>query len=108
MVREFLYIDDVISAFKIVFEKGVSGEAYNIGGTRPWKIGEVMEMMREVVNPDIPITLEKVEFGEINEQYLNADKLGALGWRPDFSLRDGLEESFKFYRGVVDSGYIKL
>lgn len=108
MVREFLYIDDVVEAFKVLLSKGVPGEAYNIGGTTPRKIGEVMEMMQEIVNPDVPIIMEDIEFDEINEQYLNADKLKALGWQPTVFLRAGLENSFEFYKAAVDSGYIKL
>jgi nucleoside-diphosphate-sugar epimerase len=108
MIREFLYVSDVISAFKILLEKGKTGEAYNIGGTTPMKIGEVMEMLREVVNPNIPITLEDVGFGEINKQYLNADKIKALGWSPVVDLRKGLEKSYLFYKNAVDSGYVVI
>jgi len=98
MVREFLYVDDVVEAFKVLFIKGVVGEAYNIGGTEPCKIGDVMERIREIVNPEIPIKIEVVEFGEINAQYLNADKLRFLGWEPLTSLDDGLKKSFEFYQ----------
>lgn len=108
MVREFLYIDDVINAFKILLDRGEVGEAYNIGGTTPMKIGDVVEMMSQLVNPSIPITIEEVEFGEINAQYLNADKLKSLGWEPKFTLKQGLEESFRFYKSVVDDGRVRL
>lgn len=106
MVREFLYIDDVISAFKILLDRGVVGEAYNIGGTLPMKIGDVMDMIRYIVNPDIPITVEEVEFGEINEQYLNADKLKSLGWEPIVDLQSGLEVCFEYYAAVVNNGKV--
>ncbi|MCK5017783.1 MAG: NAD-dependent epimerase/dehydratase family protein [Candidatus Peribacteraceae bacterium] len=108
MVREFLYIDDVIDAFKILFTGGITGESYNIGGTGPVKIEEVMDAIREIVNPEIPIVLEEIGFYEINEQYLDATKLKALGWNPKFSLKQGLEKSFEFYKGAVDTGYVRL
>jgi len=104
MVREFLYVDDIVQAFQILLEKGEPGEAYNVGGTTPYRIGEVMEMLRQEVNPSIPIIIEETMFGEISEQYLNADKLRSLGWEPTVGLKEGLSRSFKFYKACVDNG----
>lgn len=107
-VREFLYIDDVVGALKILMEKGVSGEAYNVGGSGPKKIGEVLNKLRDVINPNIPIMVKEVEFAELSEQYLDATKLKALGWKPKVGLGEGLKRSALYYKDLVEQGKIVL
>ncbi len=67
--REFIYVGNAVSAFKVLLEHGASGEPYNIGGTKPQKIGDVIEMIRDKVNPEINIEMIEKDFYEIKEQY---------------------------------------
>lgn len=108
MVREFLYIDDVVAAFKIMLKKGLPGEAYNVGGSEPVKIGHLVDVLRNKINKYIEIKIEEVPFGEISKQYLNADRLKDLGWENRVSLEVGLEKTVEFYKYCVDSGKIIL
>ena len=107
-VREFLYIDDVVSALKILMKKGVPGEAYNVGGSGPKKIGDVLELLRDTINPDIPIITKEIEFSELSVQYLDASKLMLLGWSPKVSLPEGLKKSAEYYKDLVDAKKVAL
>lgn len=97
-VREFLYVDDIIRAYEVLFEKGVPGEAYNVGGTPPQKILDVITMIRDKINPNIPIELADKDFNEIKEQYLNADKIKALGWESGVDLSEGLNRTIAWWK----------
>lgn len=103
-VREFIYVGNIVSAYATLLDKGVPGEAYNVGGTEPQKIIDVIEMVRDKVNPDIEIEIVRKDFYEIEAQYLDATKIMKLGWEPTVSLSEGLDESIVWYREYLDGG----
>jgi len=107
-IREFLFIDDVVEALKVIMSVGISGEAYNVGGSGPKKIGEVLDVLRNIIDRDIPIITELIEFSELSAQYLDATKLKALGWAPVVSLEEGLIRSVAYYKELVDLGKVVL
>lgn len=100
-VREFIYIDDLITSYDILLKEGKASEAYNIGGTTPNRILDVVTLMRDKIKKDIPIKLLEKEFYEIPAQYLNGDKLKALGWKSKVDLSEGLDKTIAWYKGKL-------
>ena len=103
-IREFIYVDDVVSAYCTLLEKGDNGQAYNVGGSTPQKIGEVIFKIRDLINSEIEVKVEKSGFSEINAQYLDASKLEKLGWSISIDLDEGLTRSIKWYSEYLNSG----
>ena len=98
MKREFIHVSDIVSAYMTLLKSGVNGEAYNVGFNRTFKTGDVINLIKEKINPNIAIRMVDRNFFEINEQSLNSDKLRSLGWKPEVSLDTGLEMAIKWYR----------
>ena len=98
MTREFIHVQDIISAYMVLLEKGVDGEAYNVGAGILYKIGDVINKLRDLINKNTNIKVIKRDLFEIKEQMLNADKLKFLGWNPSLSLDEGLDESVAWYK----------
>lgn len=98
-IREFVYIDDIVSGLQVMMDKGVPGEAYNIGGGEHYRIVDAINMICDIVNPEIRPEIIKKDFKEIEEQYLSGDKLTALGWKLGRNLREGLESTVRWYKG---------
>jgi CDP-glucose 4,6-dehydratase len=98
MTREFIHVQDIISAYMILIEKGIDGEAYNVGASILYKIGDVIDKIRDLINKEIDIKIIKRDLFEIKEQMLNADKLKSLGWNPSLSLDEGLDEAVTWYK----------
>lgn len=101
-VREFIYVEDVAAAFDTLLQYGKIGQAYNIGGTEHFKIREVIQMIVDKMNPEASIDIQKKDFYEIPEQYLNADKLKSLGWSPKTDMNIGLDKSIQFYKEYLN------
>lgn len=99
MQRELIHVLDAIEAYMILLEKGVPGEAYNIGHGSMYKIGDVMEIIREKINLNIPIKMVARDLFEIDAQALNPGKLMALGWDWKYDLDSGLNEAIEWYTG---------
>ncbi len=101
--REFVYIDDVVDAFLVIREKGLSGEAYNVGETGFLSIVEVVDKVVKLTGcTKTPEVVEK-DFVEIKEQWLDASKLKALGWEPTHGIDRGLEKSVEWYNHYKDT-----
>jgi len=96
-VREFIYIDNIVEAYETLFHAGVPGEAYNVGGTPPQKIVDVITKLRDKIDPNVEIEIIDKDFFDLEAQYLDASKLKALGWKPEVSLDEGLDRSIEWY-----------
>ena len=97
-VREFIYVDNIVNAFDILFEKGQINEAYNIGGTTPYKIIDVITQIRDLIDPEVSISIVEKDFFEIQEQYLDGSKLMSLGWTPKVELLEGLTKTIEWWK----------
>jgi len=108
--RDYIYVRDAVSAYLLLAEKleepSVRGEAFNFGHDAPLT---VLEMVREVLNvvgrPDLePLVLNEAKH-EIRDQFLDSSKARRLlGWKPAYSLPEGLLETVEWYRGFFDEG----
>jgi CDP-glucose 4,6-dehydratase len=102
--RDFLYVDDAVSAYLAIagaLADGAAGEAFNAGGERPHSVREVVELITAAaggsIQPDIQG--EGSPDGEIDRQYVDSTKLRELtGWRPTVELEDGLCQTLEWYR----------
>ena len=95
--REFMYIEDVVNAYMAVQDRGLKGEAYNIGGSGFQNIFDTVGIVIEEMGVDIePQILEK-DFIEIKEQYLDPAKLEGLGWKCEYDIRRGIQAAIPWY-----------
>jgi CDP-glucose 4,6-dehydratase len=105
--RDFLYVEDAVRAYLAIWQAlgeadgGARGEAFNAGGGRPHRVGDVVELICRLaganVRPDVRGT--GVPAGEIDRQWVDHTKLSELtGWQPTVALEDGLARTLDWYR----------
>jgi CDP-glucose 4,6-dehydratase len=106
-VRDYFYVKDAAKAYIHLVEKmddsTIVGQAFNFGNDTPMTVLEITNEILSLMGcPDLePIILNQAK-GEILEQYLSAKKAKEiLGWKPNFSVRDGLTETIKWYRDYL-------
>jgi CDP-glucose 4,6-dehydratase len=106
-VRDYFYVKDAAKAYIHLVEKmddsTIVGQAFNFGNDTPMTVLEITNEILSLMGcPDLePIILNQAK-GEILEQYLSAKKAKEiLGWKPKFSVRDGLTETIKWYRDYL-------
>lgn len=92
--RNFIHIDDVVSAFETILVYGKIGEVYNISGTddSEYTIMELAKILLELFYPDTDFDdlsnmdkyIEYVDDRHFNDSryYISSEKLEALGWAP--------------------------
>jgi CDP-glucose 4,6-dehydratase len=103
--RDFLYVEDAAAAYLAVWDalgRGAGrGEAFNAGGGRPWRVGEVVALVCRLAESTMaPEVLGAgTPEGEIDRQWLDCTKLRALtGWEPRVGLEEGLTRTIDWYR----------
>jgi CDP-glucose 4,6-dehydratase len=66
----------------------------------------VLEMVNKIVglsdHPDLQPIIQSIAANEIQNQYLSSEKAHrVLGWKPKYTLEDGLRETIAWYRDVL-------
>jgi CDP-glucose 4,6-dehydratase len=102
--RDFIYAPDAVDAYLAIHDgltdSANHGRAFNAGAGRPWPVLEIVETLIDVagssVRPDV--RGDGVPAGEIDRQYLDSTLIAdQLGWTPNWSLEDGLAETWSWY-----------
>ncbi|MGB9680342.1 MAG: UDP-glucose 4-epimerase, partial [Thermoanaerobacteraceae bacterium] len=65
----------------------------------PTSINELVEMMNEIMNTYLEPIYAEPRKGDIVHSYLDNEKaLKVLGWKPEYSLGEGLRETIEYYK----------
>lgn len=96
--REFIYVDDVCEAYLKITEHGVPGEAYNVGTSFVYKVGDIVEKICEKMNWTNGVDIIQKSFNEIKMQYLSSKKISDLCWSPKVSIDEGLQKTIEWYQ----------
>ncbi len=107
-VRDWLYVDDHCSAIKTIFENGVVGETYNIGGNNEIKNIDIVISICSMLDEIKPLENGKsysdlIKFvkdrpGHDFRYAINADKIQKeLNWFPSESFESGIKKTILWY-----------
>jgi UDP-glucose 4-epimerase len=101
-LRDFNYVDDVVDALLLaaVSDKA-NGEIYNLGSQEVINLKELAAMMVELRPGNafniVPFPPERKAI-DIGDYYSDFNKIKSeLGWKPKIGLKQGLENSLKYY-----------
>ena len=102
--RAFCYITDVVSALLMITVDGKPNEAYNISNeTEEISVKDLAFMMKEMYqDTEVVFNIEenKNEYVKFKRVPLDTTKLEALGWKPRVSLKNGIENTVKYFNEI--------
>jgi len=96
--REFLHADDFADAVLAVFERYSDGSPINIGTGEDVSIAELAELVRAVVGLRAPLRFDATKPDGMPRKLLEVSRIRELGWSPRITLREGLEQTYRWYR----------
>lgn len=106
-IRDWLYVDDHISALMSVVKRGTVGSTYVIGGMQEMSNIDLVNTICELLDEEIPIvgktysslvTFVEDRPGHDVRYAINPRKIMTeLDWMPNISLREGLRSTVRWY-----------
>jgi dTDP-glucose 4,6-dehydratase len=102
-----LYVEDHAAAIDLLFNRGVPGETYNIGGNNEWQnlelILKLCRLMDQKLNrpagtSEKLITYVKDRAGHDLRYAIDSSLIQEkLGWKPSVTFTEGLEKTVDWY-----------
>lgn len=98
--RDFIFVNDIISAIKLVMKKSKGFNIYNVGNGKSHSILELCNLLQKISDKKISIKSKKslLRKNEIDDVISNSLKLKKLGWKPMFSLNEGLKITYDWFK----------
>jgi len=103
-LREFLHVDDMADACVYLMENfnmDDIGEFVNIGVGKDITIGELAELIKEIVGFKGEIRRDLSKPDGTPQKLLDVTKLNSLGWKAKISLKDGIKQTYECYQSQI-------
>jgi UDP-glucose 4-epimerase len=97
--RDFVYVGDCARA-NLAALGGGDGQTYNVGTGVGTSINVLFSVLMDVAGRDLTPQRGPRRPGDARHSYLDCTKIeGALGWRAEVELREGLERTWRHFLG---------
>lgn len=101
--RSYCYVADTVAALLFVLLQGQTGQSYNVssdlGNVMLRQVAEILAENAGVkVVFDIDENVVATGGSQVQNSTLDATKLESLGWNAKFSLKEGLEHTYKILK----------
>src|SRR5690625_4138763 len=101
--REFLHVDDLADAAVFLMDSYSGEDIVNVGVGEDITIRELAEMVRDVVGFEGEIVQDTSKPDGTPRKLLDVSRLQAQGWTASMPLRDGVDETYRWFLGHQDS-----
>jgi len=96
--RDYIYVKDVVAAFILAAESGVSG-IYNIGAGKAVTVNQLAELISRFTDNDTPPVYMPPRPGDALHCHADISKAKkAFGFQPKYSLEAGLQETIRYMK----------
>ena len=93
--RDFVFIKDAVEAFITAAVSGATG-VFNIGTGDAVTIDELTALIIKVTGKDMIPVYREARPGDIKHSLADISRARAFGYRPKYSLEEGLKETIRF------------
>lgn len=100
--RDITDVRDVVAAFRLLMEKGTTGEAYNAARGETFVIRDLLMKMVSMAKVPVEVVskVDEARKADTTVTKANADKLkAATGWSPRISIEQSLRDILDAWRG---------
>ena len=98
VVRDFLYVKDVVNGALLILEKGESMRPYNLGYGSGVTIGDIVDTILKVTG-NTPEVIWDNSKPTIPFRAVSTDRIqNELGFKPTYSFEEGMKETINWYK----------
>ena len=97
-MREFLHVDDLAEACYVCMQNYEGEDHINVGTGEDVTIKELAETISDIVGYERDINWDFTKPNGTPRKVLNVDKIKSLGWKPQVELRQGITQTYEWYK----------
>ncbi len=101
VIRDFTDVRDVVRGYRLLAERGQTGEIYNLGSGRGTRIADALEHLRSLARRTVAVRVDPARVRPVDLPLLIADpgKLrAAVGWEPAYPIEQTLADMLESCR----------
>jgi GDP-4-dehydro-6-deoxy-D-mannose reductase len=93
-VRDFSHVRDVVAAYRLLLDRGASGEAYNICSERGRSMRSILDELVELAGVTADVRVDEAKLRPVDIPFLvgSGRRIRDLGWAPRWTVRDALTD----------------
>ena len=96
---DYLYAKDAARIMFLLGEKGVHGKVYVVGSGSARPLKEYIEIIRNIISPELPVGYGEVAYSDKQIMYLCADieeLVRDTGFKEEYSFETGIKETIDY------------
>lgn len=101
IIRDYIYIDDLIECVISIIKGNTNNEIYNIGNGEGKSLNEIIEIINQITDKKLSIQYERSRAIDPPRIILNMNKFNALYKFERISLEDGIYKFFEFEKSKI-------
>jgi GDP-4-dehydro-6-deoxy-D-mannose reductase len=104
VVRDFLDVRDVVTAYARLLTHGVRGEVYNVCSGRGLSIAEAIMMFETITGLHPPVVSDPARLRPVENAFVigsNTKITDTLGWRPSYTLEASLRAVYEYWYASI-------
>jgi UDP-glucose 4-epimerase len=99
--RDFVFVKDVVKANVLAMKKDIEG-IFNVACGQKININEIADKITSILGTKLDPVYEKSRPGDVKESLADISlAMESLGYRPEYSLEDGLKETIEWYKNSI-------
>ena len=99
VVRDFLYVKDVVKGALLVLEKGESMRPYNLGYGSTVTIGDIVDTILKVTGKNPKVEWDNSKPTTIPFRACSTERIQKeLGFKPKYTFEEGIKETIEWYK----------
>jgi nucleoside-diphosphate-sugar epimerase len=100
-IRSYTYVDDMVDGIYRLTESSLEGPT-NIGSPEYVSVAQLVQTVADVAGKKIHIKYVEGPVGVQSRNFSN-ERIYSIGWRPRFSLRDGIARTYPWVHAQVQA-----
>ena len=98
VVRDFLYVRDVVNGALLVLEKGESMKPYNIGAGTAITVGDIVDSVLRATNKNPKVVYDETKPTTIPFRMVSTERIRIeLGFEPKWTFEEGIKKTVDWY-----------
>lgn len=98
--RDFSDVRDIVNAYRLIIESDNCNKIYNVGSGKAYKLSELLNYIISLSTQDITVEVDTNRFRTVDKPIVWCDNsrfINELGWKPQYTLFNTINEVYRNY-----------